>query len=418
MTGRGLIVSSLALALVASASQAAPPVRRDAKVWAAAQQHRDAQLKLLESAVNIDSGTGDVDGGAKMIALLRPELEALGMDIRTEKAEAAGLADNLVATLKGTGKGRILMIGHLDTVFEAGAAAKWPYRTDATRAYGPGVGDEKGGVIEAIYALKILKQLGFTNYAQITLLIESSEERGSPGTRKLIDTLLKDADVELNLEPGDPPDLITVWRKGSATYFIDVKGRPAHAGVAPQDGRNAATELLHQLEGAEAFPKSGDQLTVNLTILSAGSRVNIIPEDASAGLNARGRTKAQLESVEAKLKENAQTTAVPDTKVTIRELAAFPPLSDNPDTNALAERAKAIYAGLGMTLGTGGNGGASESALAYEAGVPAIDGLGPVGGNFHSEKEYIDLGSVTPRLYLLTKLIMELGPNPPKKAAP
>lgn len=415
MTGRGLIASSLALALVAGAAHAAPPVHRDAKVWSAALQHREAQLALLEKAVNIDSGTGDVAGGAKVIALLRPELEALGMEVRTEKAEAAGLADNLVATLNGTGKGRILMIGHFDTVFEAGAAAKWPYRTDGARAYGPGVGDEKGGVIEAIYALKILKQLGFTDYAQITLLIESSEERGSPGTRGLIDRLLKDADVELNLEPGDPPDLVTVWRKGSATYFIDVKGRPAHAGVAPQDGRNAATELLHQLQGADEFPKSGDQLTVNLTILNAGSRVNIIPEDASAGLNARGRTKAQLQSVEDKLNENAKTTMVPDTKVTIRELAAFPPLSDNPDTAALAERAKAIYAGIGMTLGTGGNGGASESALAYEAGVPAIDGLGPVGGKFHSEQEYIDLGSVTPRLYLLTKLIMELGPNPPTK---
>ncbi|WP_141653112.1 glutamate carboxypeptidase [Phenylobacterium immobile] len=417
MTGRGLIASSLALVLVASAAIAASPPRRDARVWSAAQQARTGQLALLEKAVNIDSGTGDVDGGAKVIALLRPELEALGMTVRTEKAEAEGLADNVVATLKGTGKGRILMIGHLDTVFEVGAAAKRPYRTDAARAYGPGVGDEKGGVIEAIYALKILRDLGFTNYAQITLLIESSEERGSPGTRKLIDQLLKDADVELNLEPGDPPDLITVWRKGSATYFIDVKGRPAHAGVAPQDGRNAATELLHQLEGAEGFPKTGDQLTVNLTILNAGSRVNIIPEDASAGLNARGRTKAQLQSVEDKLNENAKITAVPDTKVTIRQLAAFPPLADNPDTAALAERAKAIYAGIGMTLGAGGNGGASESALAYEAGVPAIDGLGPVGGKFHSEEEYIELGSVTPRLYLLTKLIMELGPNPPKPAS-
>lgn len=412
MIGRGIATASLALALVATSALAAP---RDRQVWTAAEGYRAAQLGLLEKAVNIDSGTGDVEGGRAVAALLRPELEALGMTVRMEAAEEAGLPENVVATLKGTGKGRILLIGHLDTVFEKGSAARRPYRTDGARAYGPGVGDEKGGVIEAIYALKILKDLGFRNYAQITLLIETSEERGSPGTRKLIDTLLKDADVELNLEPGDPQDNVTVWRKGSATYFIDVKGRPAHAGVAPQEGRNAATELLHQLQGAEAFPKSGDQLTVNLTILNAGSRVNIIPEDASAGLNARGRTKAQLQSVEDRLNENARTTAVPDTKVTIRQLAAFPPLADNPDTMALFARAKAIYAGLGMTLGAGGNGGASESALAYEAGLPALDGLGPVGAKFHGEEEYIELASVTPRLYLLTKLIMELGPNPPKR---
>lgn len=414
MIGRTVAGAGLALALVATSALAAP---RDEKVWKAAEAYRAAQLGLLEKAVNIDSGTGDVEGGRAVAALLKPELEALGMTVRMEAAEEADLAENLVATLKGTGKGRILLIGHLDTVFERGSAARRPYRTDASRAYGPGVGDEKGGVVEAIYALRILKDLGFRNYGQITLLIETSEERGSPGSRKLIDALLKDADVELNLEPGDPADQVTVWRKGSATYFIDVKGRPAHAGVAPQEGRNAATELLHQLQGAEAFPKSGDQLTVNLTMLKAGSRVNIIPEDASAGLNARGRTKAQLQSVQDILNANAKTTVVPDTKVTIRELAAFPPLPDNPATTALFQRAQAIYSGLGMTLGAGGNGGASESALAYEAGVPALDGLGPVGAKFHGEDEYIELASVTPRLYLLTKLIMELGPNPPKPSA-
>jgi glutamate carboxypeptidase len=420
MRTKGLIGLSASLALLASTALTTGAVAagRDAKVWSAAQAMRPAQLELLKTAVNIDSGTGDAEGGRAVAALLKPELEALGMTVRAETAEAAGLPENIVATLKGTGKGRILMIGHLDTVFEKGSAAKRPYRTDAARAYGPGVGDEKGGVIQAIYALKILKQLGYRNYAQITLLIETSEERGSPGTRALIGKLLTDADVELNLEPGDPPDNLTVWRKGSATYHIVVKGRPAHAGVAPQDGRNAAVELIHQIEAADHFPKSGDGLTVNLTMLSGGARVNIIPEDATAALNVRGRTKAQLKEVEDALAKNALTTTVPDTKVTTWAEPAFPPLADNPDTAALAERAKAIYAGLGMTIGAGGNGGASESAMAYEAGVPALDGLGPVGANFHSEQEYIELASVTPRLYLLTKLIMELGAKPPVKAKP
>ena len=331
-------------------------------------------------------------------------------------AEIEGLPENTVATFTGTGKAKILLIGHIDTVFGPGTVARWPFSIEGDRVRGPGVGDEKGGVVEAVTALKILKDLGFTNYAKITLLIETSEERGSPGTRALIDRLVKAHDVELNLEPGDPPDSVTVWRKGSSTIDIDVKGRAAHAGVAPQDGRNAATELVHQLATVDQFPHSGDGLTVNLTIINAGSRYNIIPEDARAQINVRMREKGDIDKVQAAFEEAAKTTVVPDTKVTVSRETSFPPLPNNPSTDALAQRAAAIYAGLGLTLGFGGNGGASESALSHEAGTPALDGLGPVGGDFHSEKEWMDLKSVTPRTYLLTKLIMELGAKPPNKA--
>ena len=388
---------------------------KDAKVWAAAEAARPAQLDLLKTVVNIDSGTGDVEGGRKVAAVLIPRLKALGMTIESVPAEIEGLPENTVATLKGTGKARILMIGHIDTVFGPGTTAKWPFAIEGDHARGPGVADEKGGVVEGLYALQILHDMGFKDFAQITFLIETSEERGSPGTRALIDRLVKAHDVELNLEPGDAPDVITVWRKGSSTMNIAVKGRAAHAGVAPQDGRNAAVELIHQLATVETMPHSGDGLTVNLTIIQAGSRYNIIPEDAKAQLNVRARKKSEFDDVEAALQAAAKTTVVPDTTVTVTRETSFPPLANNPATDALAVRAQAIYAGLGLKLGTGGNGGASQSALAYEAGTPALDGLGPVGGGFHSDKEFMDLKSVTPRLYLLTKLIMDLSANPPKK---
>jgi glutamate carboxypeptidase len=408
-----LLAAAVTSLLALQPARAAPA--RDATVWAAAEKALPAQMKLLEEAVNIDSGTGDVEGGRKVAALLVPRLRAMGFTVESVPAEIPGLPENTVATLKGSGKGRILLIGHIDTVFEAGAVAKRPFRTDADKAYGPGVSDEKGGVIQGLMALQILHDLGFKDFKQIVFLIETSEERGSPGTRALIDRLVKDTDVELNLEPGDSPDVLTVWRKGSNSFYIDVKGRAAHAGVAPQDGRNAALELIHQLQGLEAFPKSGEGLTANLTLMSAGSRYNIIPEDASAAINVRIREKADADKVFAALEANAKTTIIPDTRVTIRREASFPPLPNNPGTDALAARAEAIYAGLGLKIGRSGNGGASESALAYEAGVPALDGLGPVGGGFHSDKEFLVLGTVTPRLYLLTRLIMELGKAPPAR---
>ena len=199
----------LILALAAATMLAAMPAiaaKPDARILKAATDARPAQLALLEKVVNIDSGTGDAPGAARVMAVLVPELKAIGATVETSPPDVAGLGDNVVARLTGKGKGRILIIAHIDTVFPAGTVAQRPYRTDDKRAYGPGVSDEKGGVIEAVTALKILHDLEETNYASITLLIETSEEGGSPGTRKLIDKLVREADVELNMEPGDAPD--------------------------------------------------------------------------------------------------------------------------------------------------------------------------------------------------------------------
>lgn len=404
-----------AVAGIATSAWGAPAP--DARLLASATAARPDQLALLKRIVNIDSGTGDAAGAAKVQAVLADRLRALGASIETVPAEVPGLGDNLVARVRGTGKGRILIIGHVDTVFPAGTVAARPFRIAGDRAFGPGVSDEKAGVVEAVTALALLKTLGQTNYRNIALLIETSEETGSPGTRALIDRLVREADVELNVEPGDAPDAITVWRKGSATIHLAVHGRAAHAGVEPQNGRNAATELLHQLATLDRFPKSGDGLTVNLTTLKAGDRVNVIPDLASADINYRVRDPAQFAEVRQAFDAAAKTTIVPDTTVEVVVTPSFPPLANNPATDALAARAKAIYAGLGRPLVFAGNGGASESALAAAAGTAALDGLGPVGGGFHSTREFLDLTTVTPRLYLLTKLLIDLGAEPPRGSA-
>jgi glutamate carboxypeptidase len=396
----------------------AAPQRREA-VFAAVESHRAAALDLLKEIVDIDSGTGDVAGGAKVEAVLAARLKAIGAEVRIEPAEAPGLPDNLVAVMHGTGKGRILIVAHIDTVFPPGTVAGRPFSISDGRAHGPGVGDEKAGVVSAVTALTILHDLGLKDYAAITLLLDDSEERGSPGSTQLIKTLAAQSDVEFNMEPGDPPDALTVWRKGSAAVRIMVKGRAAHAGMAPQDGRNAASELVHQLSALEgAFPHAGAGTTVNLTLLKAGERNNIIPDYAEATLNVRYRRSEDFDAVLARVEAGAKTTLVPDTTVTIDHAPAFPPLTENPQIDALAARAEAIYGELGKTVGLSGNGGASESALAMAAGTPALDGLGFVGGDFHTDHEWIDLSSVTPRLYLFTRLLMDVGAKPPVKTNP
>ncbi len=411
---RTVSVACAALLALTLAGQAAP--RRNDAIYKAVQDSRAGMLDLLRDIVNIDSGTGDVAGGDRVLALLAPRLTALGAAVRRETAEAPGLPDNLVAVFHGAGKGRILIIAHVDTVFGPGTAAARPFRIEGDRANGPGVGDEKAGVATAIMALKILHDTGFRNFATITLLLETSEERGSLGSQKLIRVLAGQSDVEFNMEPGDPPDALTVWRKGSTVIHIHVKGRAAHAGMAPQDGRNAATGLVHQIDRiAGVVPLSGDGPTLNLTLLNAGTRSNIIPDDAEAVFSLRIRKPEQREEIVAKL--NAAMDPTPDTQVSVVADPGYPPLIEAPAVDALADRAGKIYAEIGKTIARSGNGGASESAVVQSVGTPALDGLGLVGGDFHTDHEWIDLNSLVPRLYLFTRLLMDTGAKPPSKSS-
>ena len=401
----GMVCASLVLL---SGAACAAPHRNDA-VYRAVEANRSDALELLKTIVDIDSGSGDVAGGERIEAILTERLKASGAEVHPQPAEAPGLPPNLVAVFQGTGKARILIIAHIDTVFGPGTVAQRPFSIEGDRAHGPGVGDEKAGVVNAVTALKILHDLGFKNYASITLLIDTSEELGSPGSTELIKTLARQNDVEFNMEPGDPPDALTVWRKGGGDILIQVKGRAAHAGMAPQDGRNAAVELVHQLAALEGkFPHVGAGPTVNLTVLKASDRGNIIPDFAQATLDVRFRKPAEFDEILAQVKAGLVPTIVPDTVVTATSAgSAYPPLIENPKIDALGARAQTIYGELGKTVALSGNGGASESAVAMSVGTPALDGLGYVGGDFHTDHEWIDLTSVTPRLYLFTRLLME-----------
>ena len=413
---------SISLAVSAAALMLAGPVsgaeraHPDARLKAAATAARASELALLEQIVDIDSGTGNVAGGEKIQAILAERLKAMGATVELAPAEAPGLPSNLVATFTGKGKGRVLLIGHIDTVLEDGEAAKRPFKVVGDTASGPGVMDEKGGVVTGLTALQLLHDLKRTDYAKITFLVETSEERGSPGARKLIERLVREHDVEFNLEP-EYPDTLTVWRKSSAKLVIQVRGRSAHAGMEPQNGRNAGDELMHQIRMMEAaFPRSGEHITVNLTLLKGGSRDNIIPDYAEATLNVRGRTVEEMESVGARARANAAQTEVPDTTVSISYAPTFPPLVANDRVLRVAAEANRARAEFnGGTYRLYGNGGASESALADEAGTPTLDGLGATGSGAHTPNETLDLASYSERLYVLARLIETYGAKPPAK---
>ena len=177
----------------------------DERVLAAAKQCESKERSLIERLVQIDSGTGDVRGLTAIGTLLRTELEAIGAKVESVAAVAPAQGDNLVATLTGTGKGRILLIAHIDTVFPHGTVAEHPYALVGNHGVGPGAGDDKSGAATAVCALSILQQLHWSDYAQIKLLLNSNEETGSVGTRDLIRSLAKQSDAAINLERGVPP---------------------------------------------------------------------------------------------------------------------------------------------------------------------------------------------------------------------
>src|SRR6266511_3043379 len=368
------VIASAVIAIVAVlVADGSARAEANKPVYERAQHYKDEALKLWERLVNIDSGTGDEDGLKAVSAIVTAELQKLGAQIETVPAKPA-VGDNVVATFAGTGHGRIFLMAHMDTVFAKGTAAARPFRIKDGRAHGPGVSDNKGGIIAAVYVLKILQDLGFKNYGRITLLLNTNEETGSLGTRLLIEKLAKEHDASLNLESGRPNDGLVIWRKGSGAIKVEVKGR-----------------------------------AVNFTVFKAGDRKNVIPDYALAEGDVRALSSEEFDRVERELATTSQNKLIADTEVTTTLTRLFPIMPQTAQTQELAAVAQSIYAELGKTLTLEGSGGAADSSFSAGVFKPTLDGLGLVGGNAHSLDEYAEVESMVPRLYLLTRMLMELG---------
>ncbi|MFC5513496.1 glutamate carboxypeptidase [Massilia jejuensis] len=409
---RPMMKYSLAIAVALAFHGTAPaagPV--DKALLDRATQAKPEVIKMLESMVNIDSGTGSEKGLDQVGAMIAEEANKLGMQVAFSSA-APAVGKNLVATLRGKGKAKILLMAHMDTVFADGTAAARPFRIQGERAYGPGVVDDKGGIVAALFAIRLLQQMKFTDFKQITLLVNTNEETFSKGTFPLIESLAKQHDVTLSMESGRAADGLVVWRKGTADLAIEVKGKSSHAGVAPDAGRNAAMEAAHQMLQMSRLGDSARQTTVNFTVIKSGDRANVIPNAASVRGDMRATDLGEFDRVEKEMARMAEMKLIAGTEVKSSLVRGMAPMPITPRTEALAARAQAIYAELGLKLTMEGSGGAADANFASGVGAAALDGFGIVGGNIHSEEEYAELNSIAPRLYLLTRMIMDLSTRP------
>lgn len=401
------MLAAVAIVVTGVASAAAP----DAALLAKAEQHKAPALALLQRLVDIDSGTFSAKGLDDVGAIAAAELTRLGFRIETFAATPA-LSKNVVAALDGKGRGRILLIAHMDTVFGDGTAQAHPFRIDGKRAYGPGIMDDKGGIVVGIHALAALREQGFDDFRRITFLLNTNEETGSDGTRVLLERLAREHDVVFNLEPGRPADGLVVSRKGSGDIELSVRGKASHAGVAPKQGVNAALEAAHQLVQLSQLGDDARQTTVNWTVVKSGERSNVIPDGATAQADVRVMQPDEFDRVERDMRRIAAHQLVPEARVDITLKRSFPPMPPSPKTDALARAASAIYAELGRKLTLESSGGAADSSLAFAAGVPTIDGLGIVGGGIHTAEEYAEVDSIAPRIYLLARLLRQFGKDP------
>jgi glutamate carboxypeptidase len=373
-----------------------------------AEQLVDEFLDIDRTLVLIDSPSSYGPGLAKVEALVGQHMRSLGAEVTVARARV-GPGNNVAARWRGTGHKNVLLLAHMDTVFKEDTTTESPFRIDGGRARGPGVLDDKGGIVMGLMAIRLLRELGFDNYGMLTLLVTTDEEMRSLGSRELILETAKAHDYAFILEFGSPDDSITTWRKGVGYLMLQVTGKAAHAGAEPEKGCNAVVELAHQMLQLGNLSNKEKETTVNFTLVQGGERNSIIPERARAQADIRVLQPDEfdrLESDVARLKDNRLLDCA---RVEATVERGRPPFPSNRDTNALVAKAKSIYHEIGLELGAEGSGGGTDGNYTASVGTATLDALGPVGGGAHTLNEYIDIDRIAPRIYLLTRLIMEVS---------
>lgn len=298
------------------------------------------------------------------------------------------------------GTPRVLLLGHYDTVWPVGTIERWPFAVADGRATGPGVFDMKAGVVSGFHALSLLDDLD-----GVSVLLTSDEELGSPTSRELIEATAAEVEAVLVLEPS-AAGAVKVARKGVSLYEVEAEGRAAHAGLDPESGINALTELAHQVIalGRLANPREGT--TVTPTVASAGTTTNTVPATARMSVDVRVATAAEQQRVDEELLRSRPV--LPGARVTVTGGPNRPPMQERHAAELYAGLQRAAEA-LGIEApATASVGGGSDGNFTAALGVPTLDGLGAVGDGAHAEGEHMIVRTLPERTALLHVLVDDL----------
>jgi glutamate carboxypeptidase len=376
-----------------------------------------AYLEDLARLVDVDCGSYTKVGVDTVGRWVQEAFAATGATVSLERDERLG--DTVVGSWQGRAGGpRALLVGHLDTVFDPGTAAQRPFRTVGGRAMGPGVSDMKAGLLAGIYALRAVDAVlpgglvGGLPYERLTFVANPDEEIGSPVSSAVIRRIAGQTDVCFVLECARANGDIVSARKGIVDLRIRVRGRAAHAGVEPEKGRSAVLAAAHLTVALHALNGRWPGVTVNVGVLHAGTRPNVVAEEAELQVDLRAPRRTDLEDAEAEIRRLCDQPVVPDVTCELLETARHWPMERSASTVRLADRARELAGRLGFDLRDTATGGASDANTTAGLGVPTLDGLGPIGGADHSPDEYLELDSIVPRTTLLAALLLAVGRDP------
>jgi glutamate carboxypeptidase len=402
----------LAGLLLATGSHHALAQQRDEALFKAATDEQPALVKTLEQLVNIETGTGDAEGMAAAARYLEQQLQAHGLTVTRHKAAGLSVGDNIVATIKGRGGKNLLLMAHMDTVYPRGMLAKAPFRVEGDKAFGPGIADDKGGVAVILHTLKLLKARNFHDFGTLTVLFNTDEEKGSLGSRDLIQAEAAKVDAVLSYEPtGVGKESFALGTSGIAYVIANIKGKASHAGAAPELGVNALVEAADLVRRTTDLDDKARGLRFNWTIAKAGAVNNVIPDSATLNADMRYVRNADFDATVATLKERAQQKKLPAAEVEVIVNKGRPAFDAGPAGKALVDKAVAIYQEAGGQVGViERTGGGTDAAYAALSGKPVIESMGLPGFGYHSnDAEYVDIGAVPRRLYMSVRMVMDLA---------
>jgi glutamate carboxypeptidase len=393
------LVGPLAVAAAAPVEQAASAVRaRTPAAW-----------EVLEELVNIGSGSEDVSGLARAIGVMRSLWGELGLETTIE--HTAGRLPVLHVRRDGNpALPTIALIGHLDTVFPSEIAAAWRFARRGDRASGPGVADAKGGAVVAWLAVAAaLEATRGLPHLNLRVLLNTDEETGSVQSRAIIERLASEIDLALLYEPGRPDGSVVSGRRGAHRYRITVKGKAAHSGVAPWDGVNALEAAAHKIIALQALNDRERLVSVTVAIAQGGSRLNVVPDEAVLDVDTRLPDLDVAVETHAAVERIVARTSIAGSSATYQTLSERPPMTPHPDVDGILSLLSIGAQRIGQTLTDVATGGGSDGCFTSARGVPTIDGLGPVGGGYHTRGEYVRVATLAQRAALSAALLSILN---------
>jgi glutamate carboxypeptidase len=372
---------------------------------AGARRKEAFMIKLVEEFVHAESPSTDKGAVNACVAVAATRAKNLGGRVKLHRQRSYG--DVLEARFgrKSTSgsAGRVLLLGHVDTVWPLGTLKSMPFRIQDGRLWGPGTLDMKAGVAMALTALEMLAEVdALKDGPEIVLLLNSDEEVGSPVSRPITERLAGECSTVFVLEPAQGLAYKTA-RKGTGNWRIDVKGVAAHAGVDFEAGANAVLELARLVQTVSSWTDLKRGLTVSVGAAGGGAKTNVVPAEAWAEVDVRIARHSDGSRIERKFAALLPT----DKRCALVVTGGInrPPMARTRGTIQLYRRAKAIATELGFALAEASTGGASDGNFTSALGIPTLDGMGAVGEGAHAGNESVLLEHLAPRTALLAAML-------------